>query len=644
MTWRTPAVLTVSLVLLGVLHFVILPGLTKPTVDPSQGPVLELHPEERLVRLEISQPGKPDFVLERENRGDTYVYMIRRPIEKRADQFMGDDVMYTLRRLDKPGRVPAQGKNLAAYGLDNPRLTLTVQTDRRKIRLKFGSDNPFEEGGSRFVYYMVEGDTDWIYQIFKPYYDGFARSPAEWRARQAVDIPLDLVRKIVIYKREPAQQDPATFEFELKEVRPRDFDWVMNKPYVEELDRSRIGMFLTILSELRVLEYLPAQDLSKYELDVPHFRVKLELQGKIDALTISFGRIETEEPRKPEEQKKSKVYVLVGDSNEIAVCDAEKFVRELPKQPEQFRYPMVIRPRPNQVTALDVVCKGLGRLVLAVEQVNDASRQGWRWVVKDPPGVMVLDHPDLQQAQAGKIHQFIEFIRRAEIVGWGGRGLTLDRAKLEAPECRLTLHFKDSEPDVYYFETVGDHTHCYRPMGGDKFEWIMVPRLLIRTLKKLDLNFQVRPPLQVKPDQIRGVRIQSAVPGVPFPDVDFFKQREGQGPEAYDKWVCNATRPGWEFDDKRAAAIAQALSHIDAIDYESKNPEELNNFGLANPLFYVHITVDTGQSGELKELAISDEWEEGVYFAKFKDRPEIFRIDPQLVELLKKGVHKRKFG
>lgn len=640
MTWRTPAVLTVSLVLLGVLHFVILPGLSKPTVDTSQGQVLELHPEERLVRLEVSQPGKPDFVLERENRGDNYVYMIRRPIERLADRFMGDDVMYTLRRLDKPGRIPAQGKNLTTYGLDNPRLTLTVQTDRQKIRLKFGSENPFEEGGSRFVYYMVDGDNDWIYQIFKPYYDGFARSPAEWRARQVVDIPLELVRKIVLYKREPTQQEPATFEFEMKEVRPSSFDWVMNKPYVEELSMARINLFLTILSELRVLEYLPAQDLSKYELDVPHFRVKLELRGKIDAITISFGRIETEQPQKPEEQKKSKVYVLVGDSNEIAVCDAEKFVQELPKQPEQFRYPMVVRPRPNQFAALDIVCKGLGRLVLALEQVNEGGRQTLRWVVKDPPGVMVLDHSDLQQVQQGKIHEFVEFIRQAEIVGWGGRGLTLDRAKIEAPECKLTIHFKDGDPDVYYFETVGDHTHCYRPMGGDKFEWVTVPRLLIRALKKLDLNFQVRPPLQVKPDQIRIVRIQSAVPGAAFPVVEFFRQTEGQGAEAYEKWVCKETKQGWEFDDKRAAALAQVLSHIDAVDYESKNPDELNTFGLANPLFYVHITVDA----ELKVLAISDELGDGLFFAKFEDRPEIFRIDPQLVEMLRKGVHKRKFG
>jgi hypothetical protein len=181
------------------------------------------------------------------------------------------------------------GQSLADYGLDHPRLTLTLtptppaagtpaaKTATQPLVLKIGGDTAV---GNRL--YVLSPDASRIHVVNRSLYDNFALGEAALRSAQLFTIPVFEARALTL------QTAATTTRTRLRRDQE---DWNFESPVTTRASKPRTDLALNALHALQVTRFAQADhqpDPALTGLATPSLRITLEGNGRRETLALGL--------------------------------------------------------------------------------------------------------------------------------------------------------------------------------------------------------------------------------------------------------------------------------------------------------------------------------------------------------------------
>lgn len=297
--------------------------------------------------LRFEYPQRETMVMQRGDRGWRLTEPVSSPAERSTIDFFLDDIENT--HIQR--RLPAQSEELAEYGLQQPRLVLTVTTSSGDSAvLEVGS-----EDYSKTSIYARLKDSPEVYLMPKMLMTMASRQPNEWRSKDVFEFEPGQVRKVEVMR--------SSQSLRFSRSGSQD-DWAMESPLQEKADNIAISGLLATLDRVQVDRYGPtaASDLKAFGLERPSASIRIQEEG-LDWKQLDTGRSE-DGKRWVRDRVRDEVY-LVEDGL------FEKLTQDL----WEFRRKDLVELEPDQVASI-----AYRRSDLSLE----VDRSQLNWVIRLP--------------------------------------------------------------------------------------------------------------------------------------------------------------------------------------------------------------------------------------------------------------------
>ena len=202
-------------------------------------------------------------------------WRLREPLDYPADTSKVSSTLASLANLEADRRLGADEIDPAAYGLDEPDLSVEMRTaEDEVIALVIGDEMPL---GSKRALRLGEGGE--IVLASGWFVNDLDREVDEWRSREVVDVSVDQVASIDI----EASGD------HIKAVRVND-EWKLLSPLEDLADPDHLLALVSELDSLRIEEFL-SEGVSPADLglDAPEYEIVLVRSDGLEPLRLDLG-------------------------------------------------------------------------------------------------------------------------------------------------------------------------------------------------------------------------------------------------------------------------------------------------------------------------------------------------------------------
>jgi len=202
-------------------------------------------------------------------------WRLREPLDYPADTSKVSSTLASLANLEADRRLGADEFDPAAYGLDEPDLSVEMRTaEDEVIALVIGDEMPL---GSKRALRLREGGE--IVLASGWFVNDLDREVDEWRSREVVDVSADQVASIDI----EAGGD------HIKAVRVND-EWKLLSPLEDLADPDHLLALVSELDSLRIEEF-PSEGVSPADLglDAPEYEIVLVRSDGLEPLRLDLG-------------------------------------------------------------------------------------------------------------------------------------------------------------------------------------------------------------------------------------------------------------------------------------------------------------------------------------------------------------------
>ena len=202
-------------------------------------------------------------------------WRLREPLDYPADSSKVSSTLASLANLEADRRLGADDLDPAAYGLDEPDLSVEMRTAGDEvIALVIGDEMPL---GSKRALRLGEGGE--IVLASGWFVNDLDREVDDWRSREVVDVSADQVASIDI----EAGGD------HIKAVRVND-EWKLLRPLEDLADPDHLLALVSELDSLRIEEFL-SEGVSPAELglDAPEYEIVLVRSDGLEPLRLDLG-------------------------------------------------------------------------------------------------------------------------------------------------------------------------------------------------------------------------------------------------------------------------------------------------------------------------------------------------------------------
>jgi hypothetical protein len=340
-------------------------------------------------------------------------WQIKQPLDVRANYSTVSSILDELEFAQRTRTITEkelEGVKLADFGLENPRLRLTLQGKKGVMVLLVGNETPTKDE----VYAQVQGAKDLLVAP-KSIYERLNHTLDDLRDRTVVDFQPASATRIEIKSAdrviEVARSSAAT------NAEPR---WALTRPLAARANQRKVSELLADLSSLRVTDFVSEdpRDVHTYQLDEPEREVTV-WTGE-SGMTVLFGRALTNDATKVYAKPKSTDSIYT-----IPSATAQKFA----VQANDLRDPQVLAFADDDVHGIEVLHGTDG-----ISLVHTDST--WRIVA-----------PVAAAADETAVQQLLGHLR-----GLSARQFTadvatdLDKYGLAAPMATVSLHGEGSNP------------------------------------------------------------------------------------------------------------------------------------------------------------------------------------------------------
>ncbi len=271
MRGRTLGIL--ALVVLGLGAFIFFYERHQPTTEEAAERADKVFPALESDQVDAVDVTAPESTVRLE-RSDDGTWRITTPIDFPADGSAVDSVLSALSDLEVDRSLPADEVDPAAYGLEEPSITVRVHTSGgEELDLAVGDETPL---GSKRAVRRDDGDV----LITSGYFVRDLDKPLDdWRSRDVVDVTAADV----------ASLDVVSDGEHISAVHSSD-QWRLLQPVDDLADRDHLQNLVADLNGLRVEEFLPPDtDLAELGLDQPDPVVTILREGDPNPVVLEFG-------------------------------------------------------------------------------------------------------------------------------------------------------------------------------------------------------------------------------------------------------------------------------------------------------------------------------------------------------------------
>ncbi|MGH9340768.1 MAG: DUF4340 domain-containing protein [Acidobacteriota bacterium] len=359
--------------------------------------------EEGITFVQIKRPEEPDVLLEKQQ--DQWV--LKQPIETGADQTTVDSLLSDIAAAKTERSLPESEQSLQQYGLDEPRLTLSVRAGDETRKLLVGN----EDFTGNSIYVRFEDDPT-VYLTSDSILTTADKELLDWRDKKVLAFDRRQVQKIEI------QRPSGTLVLE-KEGE----SWRLEEPIEEAADEATVGTLLSTLEFAQAETFVSeeAQNLEQYGLANARIAVRLREGGQDQWKVLELGEKQDENylARNPD---RSEVFTLKAD-----VYD--KLTQDL----WQFRNRDLVTVSQDEVKQIAIRREGHPEIVI--------RREDTRWILEQP------------QSQEGKEAVSYTFWYPLTDIDFE----SLDAgAEIEAPDIAVVITLNDNSVRTYHFAQRGE--------------------------------------------------------------------------------------------------------------------------------------------------------------------------------------------
>ncbi len=334
------------------------------------------------------------------------LWQIKQPLRVRANYSTISSILDELEFVDRTRTIPEKelkGMNLAAFGLQNPRIRLTLQGKQEPIVLLVGNETPTKDA----VYVQLQGKKN-VLVAPQSIYERLNRTLDDLRDRAVIDFQPALATRIEIKSAdrviELAKSGAST------NAEPR---WALTRPLAARADQRKVSELLADLGGLQVLDFVSEdpKDLHMYQLDEPEREVTVWTgeSGK----TLMLGRSPTNDA--------GKVFAKLKSADSIYTVPSG-IAQKLAVQANDLRDSQVLAFSEDNVRGIDLL-HGTDRISLVQ---TDST-----WKITTPFAV---------SADEATVQQLLGRLRGLSVRQFAADVATdLDKYGLAAPMATVTL-------------------------------------------------------------------------------------------------------------------------------------------------------------------------------------------------------------
>jgi len=265
MNWKSTLVALV--VLLGVggyFLFVAQPEHKLEAAAEAQKTVLTTFEDKQIQSLEIQRGGERLVA----KRAGEKKWRITEPIEALGDRHALDGIARKLAKLTAKRFVREAADDLAPFGLQEPKVTVTATSDSGQVvTVMLGASNEFDD-----TVFARTADLTRVVGVDKEVLAAADKSLHDLREKKLLDFEQKDATKVTV---ELAGKDPFVLE-------KRGEDWHLAKPIEERADKSTASSVLSTLRNVRAesFEQERVAALADHGLDQPALHAVVEVQGQ----------------------------------------------------------------------------------------------------------------------------------------------------------------------------------------------------------------------------------------------------------------------------------------------------------------------------------------------------------------------------
>ncbi len=311
--------------------------------------------DESLLRLEqaeitaftVERPGSEPIRLSRS--GDQW--RVASPVDASVDRFVVDALARDAASAPRLHALEEVAEKLGEYGLDDPKLQLTIEAGGRQQVVRFGR----QDYTGNNVYVQLEGDEK-VYVTSKVLLSSANKDLKEWRSKSVLDFDQDQIQVVEL------QRPQGTLR-----VERIDGQWQLTQPIRDPADDSVVSSLLSAVRYARIEDFVEEEVSpeggARYGLDRPQFELRLKPADRDEWQTLRVG-------------SKTKEQYYARDSRRRTVFTIRSSVTENFQKPlEYFRDKKIVKASQAE----------LDRFVLTWgEKLIEIRRDGDRFTITQP--------------------------------------------------------------------------------------------------------------------------------------------------------------------------------------------------------------------------------------------------------------------
>jgi len=472
--------LTVILVLLNIALFGVIFYLEKEAASEyrfTRERRLVLAPGlvEEADSLHIEGPQLPQrWILTRR----TDEWFLTEPVQWPANYFAVNRILNQLKFLEWETRfaveeVKKSGRSLADYGLDEPKVVLTIRRAEEETLITIGESTQI---GNRL--YILSPDQTEVYVINRELLDSISIDLEELRSQKIFDIPLFEVRSISMQK-STNQRNPA-----MRLTRGQD-GWKFEAPIQIAADSQQVEAVINNLNGLSVISF-HSPDPATQGLNNPSIRLTLEGNNRREMILLGNYV--------PVEAGPLEYYAKLADSPTVFTVPAAPF-DTLWETQENLRDKNFLSFDPRELTAIEI---GLAELNVTLQKLETGAWQ----VLQMKAGGGLDSWPADPKVTAEVIKELAE-VEAQRFVSNAPSVSDLKDYGLVEPQRRIVLR-TGAEKTLLLGDLDVNENLVYAKLDAEPFVY-KVETDLLHLLKVNALHYRQR----VLEEQPRAARIQS---------------------------------------------------------------------------------------------------------------------------------------
>lgn len=356
-------------------------------------------------------------------------WALEAPLKWPANQFAVNRILNQLQFIEDEAsfsisEIKQNGQNLSDYGLEEPTVNLTIESDNKTYRIGFGH---FTEIGNNI--YVLGPEQDRIYVVKRSSVDGVLLSLNDLRRREIFEIPVFEIQELSLQIRSTDSGSTGDLKVRLSKNQNQ---WRFEAPLEAEANTAEVSNTINTLASAGVLTFLDEEIGDNFDLGLKNPFLRITLFGNKRRQTLLIGnRVDTDN-----EQLADQYYAQLEGNSALFTVKAAPFDALLLSQ-EALRERSFVDLKNREIDSI-FISEG-------TRQTRLQKTENGNWQVLESISGKIVNpyRADLQIVQ--KLIDDIQRFRAIEFTIDSPTSVDLDRLGFNQPRRIVDITFHDGE-------------------------------------------------------------------------------------------------------------------------------------------------------------------------------------------------------